>query len=144
MWLAPESFPVTAPLANTRPKFGKSKRVRSPEQIHSVWSICPIERFFQTVSNQDNQAETLSPLAGRPAPKSMLVDLARLERDYYERVSDFADPNQRVSFGTSGHRGSSLRGTFTESHILAITQAISEFRHMKGIDGPLYLGKDTH
>jgi len=74
----------------------------------------------------------------------MLVDLARLEREYYERVPDFSDPNQRVSFGTSGHRGSSLRGTFTEAHILAITQAICEFRHMKGTDGPVYLGKDTH
>src|SRR5881394_3167290 len=74
----------------------------------------------------------------------MLVDLARLERDYYERQPDFTDPNQRVSFGTSGHRGSSLRGTFTEAHILAITQAICEFRRMKGTDGPLYLGKDTH
>jgi len=74
----------------------------------------------------------------------MLVDLARLERDYYERRPDLADPNQRVSFGTSGHRGSSLRGTFTEAHILAITQAICDFRRMKGTDGPLYMGKDTH
>jgi phosphoglucomutase len=74
----------------------------------------------------------------------MLVDLARLERDYYERCPDLTDPNQRVSFGTSGHRGSSLRGTFTEAHILAITQAICDFRRMKGTDGPLYLGKDTH
>ncbi|MGO9202393.1 MAG: phosphoglucomutase (alpha-D-glucose-1,6-bisphosphate-dependent) [Limisphaerales bacterium] len=87
---------------------------------------------------------SLSPLAGEPAPKTMLVDLGRLERDYYERQPDFADPNQRVSFGTSGHRGSSLRGTFTEAHVLAITQAICEFRRMKGTDGPLYLGKDTH
>ena len=72
------------------------------------------------------------------------MDLARLERDYSERCPDLADPNQRVSFGTSGHRGSSLRGTFTEAHILAITQAICDFRRMKGTDGPLYLGKDTH
>jgi phosphoglucomutase len=96
------------------------------------------------VSNQANKAVTISPLAGKPAPKEMLVDLARLERDYYERQPDLADPNQRVSFGTSGHRGSSLRGTFTESHILAITQAICDFRRMKGTDGPLYMGKDTH
>jgi phosphoglucomutase, alpha-D-glucose phosphate-specific len=96
------------------------------------------------VSNKQNNAETLSPLAGKPAPKEMLVDLARLERDYYERRPDLADPNQRVSFGTSGHRGSSLRGTFTEAHILAITQAICDFRRMKGTDGPLYMGKDTH
>ena len=87
---------------------------------------------------------TLSPLAGKPAPDTLLVDLGRLEREYYERQPDFADPNQRVSFGTSGHRGSSLRGTFTEAHVLAITQAICEFRRMKGTDGPLHLGKDTH
>src|SRR5436189_4154779 len=74
----------------------------------------------------------------------MLVNLERLEPDYYERFPDLTDPNQQVSFGTSGHRGSSLRGTFTEAHILAITQAICEFRHLKGTDGPLYLGKDTH
>jgi phosphoglucomutase len=57
---------------------------------------------------------TISPLAGKPAPKELLVDLARLEREYYERRPDLADPNQLVSFGTSGHRGSSLNGTFTE------------------------------
>jgi phosphoglucomutase len=74
----------------------------------------------------------------------MLLDQGRLEREYFERRPDFADPSQRVTFGTSGHRGSSLRGTFTEAHILAITQAICEFRRMKGTDGPLYLGKDTH
>jgi len=70
----------------------------------------------------------ISPLAGLPAPKSMLVDLARLERDYFERRPDLNDPNQMVSFGTSGHRGTSLDGTFTEAHILAITQAICEYR----------------
>src|SRR5580700_2848822 len=86
----------------------------------------------------------ISPLAGKPAPKSMLVDLTRLERDYYERQPDLADPNQLVSFGTSGHRGSSLNGTFTEAHILAITQAICEYRRSQGTDGPLYMGKDTH
>jgi phosphoglucomutase len=74
----------------------------------------------------------------------MLVDLARLERDYYERRPDVADPNQLVSFGTSGHRGSSLHGTFTETHILAITQAICDYRRQGGIDGPLHMGKDTH
>jgi len=88
--------------------------------------------------------DSLSPLAGKQAPEAMLVDLGRLEREYYERQPDFADPSQRVSFGTSGHRGSSLRGTFTEAHILAITQAICDLRGMKGTDGPLYLGKDTH
>src|SRR5579863_5329565 len=87
---------------------------------------------------------TISPLAGKPAPKSMLVDLARLDRDYYERRPDLANPAQLVSFGTSGHRGSSLDGTFTEAHILAITQAICDYRRAHGTDGPLYMGKDTH
>ena len=86
----------------------------------------------------------LSPLAGQPAPKSVLVDLSRLEHDYYERRPNTDDPNQLVIFGTSGHRGSSLKGTFTEAHILAITQAICEYRRDQGIDGPLYMGKDTH
>ena len=86
----------------------------------------------------------ISPLAGKPAPKWLLVDVARLEKEYFERRPDLDDPNQLVSFGTSGHRGSPLRGTFNEAHILAITQAICEYRHQQGIDGPLYMGKDTH
>ena len=86
----------------------------------------------------------VSPLAGKPAPKNLLVDLTRLERDYYERKPDVADPNQLVSFGTSGHRGTSLNGTFTEAHILAITQAICDYRASHGPDGPLIIGKDTH
>ncbi len=86
----------------------------------------------------------LSSLAGKPAPKEMLVDLARLERDYYERKPDVGDANQMVAFGTSGHRGSSLNGTFTESHILAITQAICDYRQGQNITGPLQMGKDTH
>ena len=89
-------------------------------------------------------ASGVSPLAGRPAPPEMLVDLARLEREYFERQPDLGDINQMVSFGTSGHRGSPLRGTFTEAHILAITQAICDYRRACGTDGPLYMGKDTH
>src|SRR5215469_15739667 len=87
---------------------------------------------------------TVSPLAGKPAPKEMLVDLARLEHEYYHRRPDLDDPEQQVSFGTSGHRGSPLRGSFTEAHILAITQAICDYRKAQGTDGPLYIGKDTH
>jgi len=86
----------------------------------------------------------ISPLAGKPAPKDLLVDLARLEKEYYENKPDVSDPNQMVIFGTSGHRGSSLHGTFTEAHILAITQAICDYRHSQGTDGPIYMGKDTH
>jgi phosphoglucomutase len=87
---------------------------------------------------------SLHPLAGHPAPANVLIDLARLEQDYYHRHPDVADPNQLVSFGTSGHRGSPIDGTFTEAHILAITQAICEYRRLNGYRGPLYLGKDTH
>jgi phosphoglucomutase len=86
----------------------------------------------------------LSPLAGRPAPREILVDLERLLRDYHDRVPDVDDPGERVSFGTSGHRGSSLRGSFNEAHIAAIAQAICEHRRGRGIDGPLFMGKDTH
>jgi phosphoglucomutase len=91
-----------------------------------------------------NPDDTISPLAGKPAPKEMLLDVARLEKDYFERHPDVHDPNQLVSFGTSGHRGSPLRGTFTEAHILAITQAICDYRRQQGTDGLLYMGKDTH
>jgi phosphoglucomutase len=87
---------------------------------------------------------SVHPLAGRPAPADLLIDPARLEHDYYVRRPDVADPNQLVSFGTSGHRGSPLDGTFTEAHILAITQAICEYRQQKGYTGALFLGKDTH
>src|SRR5262245_57693260 len=87
---------------------------------------------------------TMSPLAGKPAPKAILVDLAQLEREYFEREPDVCEPDQLVSFGTSGHRGSPLHGTFTEAHILAITQAICDFRQSQATDGPLYMGKDTH
>jgi phosphoglucomutase len=87
---------------------------------------------------------SISPLAGKPAPKEILVDLARLEREYFERWPELDDPKQRVSFGTSGHRGSSLHGSFTEAHILAITQAICDFRRMQGVNGPLFMARDTH
>ena len=87
---------------------------------------------------------SVSPLAGKPAPKEMLVDVARLESEYFKRRPDVQDTNQLVSFGTSGHRGSPFQGTFTESHILAITQAICDYRRSRGTDGPLYVGKDTH
>jgi phosphoglucomutase len=95
-------------------------------------------------ANNNDKQERLSPLAGKPATREMLIDLARLEKEYFERKPDIGDPNQLVNFGTSGHRGSSLHGTFTESHILAITQAICDYRQARGIAGPLFMGKDTH
>jgi phosphoglucomutase len=86
----------------------------------------------------------ISPLAGKPVLRDMLVDVARLESEYCERRPDLGDPNQRVSFGTSGHRGTPFNGSFTEAHILAITQAVCDYRRLHGTDGPLFMGKDTH
>ena len=86
----------------------------------------------------------LSPLAGKPATRDMLVDVAQLTREYFARRPDPTVAAERVSFGTSGHRGSSLSGSFNEAHILAVTQAICDHRRGRGIDGPLCLGKDTH
>jgi len=86
----------------------------------------------------------MHPLAGKPAPFSLLPDLPALVSAYYTLRPDPQDPAALVSFGTSGHRGSSLKGTFNEDHILAIVQAICAYRRQAGITGPLYLGKDTH
>src|ERR1051325_11061176 len=87
---------------------------------------------------------SVQPQAGTPASPDLLIDVARLERDYYERKPELSDPQQLVSFGTSGHRGTPLNGTFTEKHIVAISQAICDYRHAQGIRGPLFMGKDTH
>ena len=84
------------------------------------------------------------PLAGKPAPKDLLIDVSKIEETFYSSKPDPSDPNQLVSFGTSGHRGTSSNATFTEAHILAIMQAICEYRHNEGITGPLFMGKDTH
>ncbi|HEX8522516.1 MAG TPA: phosphoglucomutase (alpha-D-glucose-1,6-bisphosphate-dependent) [Tepidisphaeraceae bacterium] len=86
----------------------------------------------------------LSPLAGKLPPADLLIDPRKLEREYYDLKPDATNAQQRVSFGTSGHRGTPSNGSFNEAHILAITQAVCEYRKSKGIDGPLYLGKDTH
>jgi phosphoglucomutase len=83
-------------------------------------------------------------LAGKPAPAHILVDVDRLIDAYFTRSPDIEDPEQLVSFGTSGHRGSSLAGSFNEAHILAVTQAICEYRKQQGTTGPLFMGKDTH
>jgi phosphoglucomutase len=86
----------------------------------------------------------ISELAGKPAPASLLVNVPRLVTAYFALKPDPADPAQRVSFGTSGHRGSALSQSFNEAHILAISQAICRYRHGEGIDGPLFIGIDTH
>src|ERR1700730_5003909 len=86
----------------------------------------------------------ISPLAGKPAPASMLVNVARLVTAYYTEHPDPSVAAERVSFGTSGHRGSAFERTFNEAHILAITQAICLYRQAHGIDGPLVMGMDPH
>jgi phosphoglucomutase len=86
----------------------------------------------------------VDPLAGKPAPASILVDVARLVTAYYTGRPDPSKPAERVSFGTSGHRGSSFDNAFNEAHILAITEAICRYRATKGYDGPLFIGRDTH
>src|SRR5882757_7190874 len=87
---------------------------------------------------------SLNPLAGKPAPRDILVNVPRLITAYYKEVPDPAIPSQRVAFGTSGHRGSAFDAAFNEWHILAITQGICEYRKKQGTDGPLFLGMDTH
>lgn len=87
---------------------------------------------------------SLHELAGKPAPRSLLANIPRLVSAYYTHTPDASDPDQRVAFGTSGHRGSSLKNSFTERHILAICQAIAEYRKSKKIGGPLFMGMDTH
>ncbi len=87
---------------------------------------------------------SLHELAGKPAPRSLLVNVPRLVSAYFTHAPDPADPAQRVAFGTSGHRGTSTAGSFNEAHILAIVQAICDYRRAEGIRGPLYVGMDTH
>jgi len=89
-------------------------------------------------------SQQISPLAGKPAPKSILVDIGKLLAAYTAVKPDPSVPAQRVAFGTSGHRGCSFDGSFNENHILAISQAICDYRQSKGIDGPLFIGADTH
>jgi phosphoglucomutase len=87
---------------------------------------------------------SIHPLAGKAAPAEVLIDVSKLEEAYYQKKPDPEDPNQKVSFGTSGHRGTPLEGSFNEAHILAITQAICDYRRSRKINGPLFMGKDTH
>src|SRR5246127_3176582 len=122
------SFRATAQLRNMPPRSGKQNRVQ----------------YLEPAPRERTTPMTISPLAGKPAPKELLVDLVRLEHEYFARLPDLDDPEQLVSFGTSGHRGSPLRGSFTEAHILAVTQAICDYRRPQGTDGPPYMGKDTH
>jgi len=88
--------------------------------------------------------QLISPLAGKPVPRSSLVDIPKLVSAYYSVLPDPAEPGQRVAFGTSGHRGNAFDGSFNERHVLAITQAICDHRSAEGIAGPLFIGIDTH
>lgn len=89
-------------------------------------------------------ASKIHPLAGQHPPQDSLLDVSSLLDDYYRQRPDPENPTQLISFGTSGHRGSSLNGTFNEAHILAVTQAVVEYRQAQGINGPLYMGMDSH
>src|SRR5687768_14113721 len=86
----------------------------------------------------------ISPLAGKRASASMLLNVPRAVTAYYTNIPDASDPGQRVRFGTSGHRGSAMEYSFNEWHVLAITQAVCEYRAKENINGPLFLGIDTH
>src|SRR5580692_8983675 len=86
----------------------------------------------------------VSPLAGKTVPPSMLVNVPRLVTAYFSGKPDPTDPAQRVSFGTSGHRGSAFNNAFNEAHILAISQALCDIRRAAGVSGPLFVGIDTH
>ena len=96
------------------------------------------------MADASGAGQKISALAGKPAPQAMLVDVPQLVAQYYAGVPDPSVPSQRVVFGTSGHRGSSLQLRFNEAHVLAITQAICQYRKRNGIDGPLFIGIDTH
>jgi phosphoglucomutase len=110
--------------------------------IHKEQVLDDVERRFK--SFRGDMAMKVSPFAGKPAEASMLVNVARLVTAYYTEVPDPSAPEQRVAFGTSGHRGSTFQKAFNEWHILAISQAICLYRGQQKIDGPLFLGMDTH
>src|SRR6266403_1184629 len=132
MWPALESSPATGRFPNMQLTFGRWNHAR-------CYRVTVESHIQVEVSNME-----ISPLAGKPADQSQLINVPRLVTAYYTRQPDPAVPAQRVVFGTSGHRGSSLDNAFNEAHILAITQAICLYRKKQGIDGPLYIGIDTH
>src|SRR5271163_4871541 len=129
MWPAPESFRAIAPSLNMRARSG------TPSLAALVSANC---KFF------GERTMEVSPLAGKPADPSILIDVSKLVAAYYTGRPDPSVPAERVAFGTSGHRGCSLDNSFNEAHILAITQAICLYRKQQSIDGPLYIGFDTH
>src|SRR5512135_1226895 len=134
MWPLPESFPATEPSPNMQPASGRWDH-----------ALCHRERVNGRRKNRGKVKHMeISNLAGKPADPSLLINVPRLVSAYYTGQPDPSVPTQRVVFGTSGHRGSALDNSFNEAHILAITQAICLYRKQLGIDGPLFVGIDTH
>src|SRR5262245_28050468 len=131
----PHSIPAPSPC-----QFSIGAPVESDRCVPSAAAVA----FRSLQSPHPEGPMSNSPLAGKPAAAGLLIDPARLQREYHERQPDVDDIDQLVSFGTSGHRGSPVKGTFTESHILAIAQAICDYRRGRGTDGPVFMGKDTH
>jgi len=105
--------------------------------------VIPTDEEYEIASLKEKNMST-HPLAGKPAPQSMLVNVAELISAYYTRQPDVARQAERVTFGTSGHRGSSLLCSFNRDHILAVTQAVCDYRREAGINGTLFMGMDTH
>src|ERR1700736_4126138 len=104
----------------------------------------PLSRCSRKSARKSDMTATTSPLAGKPAPASILVNVPRLITAYFSLAPDPAIPSQRIAFGTSGHRGSAFDGSFNEAHILAVAQAVCFHRQRAGISGPLFIGLDTH
>src|SRR5215472_16120164 len=118
-------------------------RAGNREEAGKVASFCRRRPFGTSLRRRGEQVK-IDRSAGKPADPAILVNVAKLVSAYYDVQPDLVDPKQRVVFGTSGHRGSAFEGTFNEWHILAITQAICDYRKAHKIDGPLFLGMDTH
>src|SRR5262245_28857915 len=117
---------------------------RNPRPVNEREISAPNRISSLQTTATEGSAMAVHPLAGKPAPPEALIDVAKLEREFLSRKPDPANPRERVKFGTSGHRGTPLDGSLTAAHILAITQAICDYRSANKIDGPLYMGQDTH
>src|SRR5579883_3187291 len=109
-----------------------------------TWIYARVRALELLIRHKGVLVPALDPTAGKPVTADALANIPKLVTAYFAAKPDPAKAAERVAFGTSGHRGSSLRNSFNEDHILAITQAICEYRKSKGYDGPLYMGMDTH
>ncbi|MGE5326077.1 MAG: hypothetical protein ACM3NO_03490, partial [Deltaproteobacteria bacterium] len=129
-------LPLSLPIGKSQP--GMRRLLRRKQEDHEPLVKAEASAF------QGERTMKTSPLAGKPAEPSGLVDIAKLVTAYFTKMPDPAVPEQRVTFGTSGHRGSAFEKAFNEGHILAISQAICLYRKQHQIDGPSFLGMDTH